>query len=198
MPKPNPISTRISIEDSTTPLPNSTQHTISTVRKQGILALKLIGEKKKSSRPRRGQLASGPGKRALLAKAGKASSTQTASRRYFPSRAFYAPQANIRNGCRPMDLLNQPNGAGGFTISSLAQALAGQVASLLKEELGRIGGTTIQPMLLDVKQAAIYLARTETAVQHLIASKVLPVVRHGRRVHLHRLDLDAWIEQDKS
>ena len=83
-------------------------------------------------------------------------------------------------------------------MSLLAQALAEQVFTLLKVELGRIQGTTIQPMLLDVKQAAIYLARTETAVQHLIANKVLPVVRHGRRVHLHRLDLDAWIEQDKS
>ena len=123
--------------------------------------------------------------------------TRTLSPRHFPSRAFQTTLAVASDNRSTMDLLNQPYN-GGFTISLLAQALAEQVFTLLKVELGRIQGTTIQPMLLDVKQAAIYLARTETAVQHLIASKVLPVVRHGRRVHLHRLDLDAWIEQDKS
>jgi excisionase family DNA binding protein len=49
-----------------------------------------------------------------------------------------------------------------------------------------------------VKQAAIYLGRTEQSVQHLIFDHDLPVVRHGRRVHLHRSDLDAWIEKNKS
>lgn len=55
----------------------------------------------------------------------------------------------------------------------------------------------IQPALLTVKDAAVYLGRTEQAIQHLIASKELPVVRAGRRVHLHRADLDAWIEKNK-
>jgi excisionase family DNA binding protein len=82
-------------------------------------------------------------------------------------------------------------------MSYMAQTLAVQVASLLKEELAHVGGTTIQPMLLDVKQAATYLGRSEQSVQHLIASRDLPVVRHGRRVHLHRPDLDTWIEQNK-
>jgi excisionase family DNA binding protein len=82
-------------------------------------------------------------------------------------------------------------------MSYMAQALAGQVASLLKDELARVGGTSIQPMLLDVKQAAVYLGRSEQSVQHIIADKGLPVVRHGRRVHLHRPDLDDWIEKNK-
>jgi excisionase family DNA binding protein len=58
-------------------------------------------------------------------------------------------------------------------------------------------GRAIEPKLLDVKSAAIYLGRTEQAVQHLIFQKELPVVRVGRRVHLDRRDLDAWIEKNK-
>jgi excisionase family DNA binding protein len=50
--------------------------------------------------------------------------------------------------------------------------------------------------LLNVKQAAVYLGRTEQSVQHLIFQRDIPVVRMGRRVHLHRRDLDAWIEKN--
>jgi excisionase family DNA binding protein len=55
----------------------------------------------------------------------------------------------------------------------------------------------VQPVLLNVKQAAVYLGRTEQSVQHLIFQRDLPVVRMGRRVHLHRRDLDMWIEKNK-
>jgi excisionase family DNA binding protein len=71
-------------------------------------------------------------------------------------------------------------------------ALAAQITSLLRLELSRV-----QPMLLDVKQAAIYLGRSEQSIQHMIFERRIPVVRDGRRVHLHRPDLDAWIEKNK-
>jgi excisionase family DNA binding protein len=82
-------------------------------------------------------------------------------------------------------------------VSGFAKALAGEVASLLKLELARMSVTEVRPVLLDVKQAAIYLGRSEQSVQHLIFEKDFPVVRKGRRVHLHRSDLDAWIEKNK-
>jgi excisionase family DNA binding protein len=41
------------------------------------------------------------------------------------------------------------------------------------------------------------LGRSEQSVQHLIFNRDLPVVRVGRRVHLHRSDLDAFIEENK-
>ena len=44
---------------------------------------------------------------------------------------------------------------------------------------------------------SLQLGRTEQSVQHLIFQRDLPVVRMGRRVHLHRRDLDAWIEKNK-
>ncbi|CAN5740817.1 hypothetical protein BH10ACI4_BH10ACI4_00200 [soil metagenome] len=87
--------------------------------------------------------------------------------------------------------------SGDPAISGLAKALAGEVAMLLKAELSRLSSSDVQPVLLDVKQTAIYLGRSEQSVQHLIFEKELPVVRKGRRVHLHRHDLDAWIEKNK-
>ena len=81
-------------------------------------------------------------------------------------------------------------------MSVLVRAVAGEVASLLRVELSRLGPSPIHPVLLNVKQAAVYLGRTEQSVQHLIFQKDIPVVRSGRRVHLRRKDLDAWIEQN--
>lgn len=82
-------------------------------------------------------------------------------------------------------------------VSVLVKAVAGEVVSLLKLELDRLAVFEVRPELLNVKQAAIYLGRTEQSVQHLIFQKDLPVVRAGRRVHLHRRDLDDWIEKNK-
>jgi excisionase family DNA binding protein len=79
----------------------------------------------------------------------------------------------------------------------LLRSLASEVVSLLRPEIARISVPDVQPELLNVKQTAVYLGRTEQSVQHLIFHKDLPVVRVGRRVHLHRRDLDAWIEKNK-
>jgi excisionase family DNA binding protein len=51
--------------------------------------------------------------------------------------------------------------------------------------------------LLNVKEAAAYIGRTEQAVHHLIHKRELIVVRQGRRVHLDRADLDRWIDANK-
>jgi len=82
------------------------------------------------------------------------------------------------------------------TISFFVKAVAGEVAALLKRDIAKLSLAEVQPVLLDVKQAAVYLGRSEQSVQHLIFQKDLPVVRSGRRVHLHRRDLDSWIEKN--
>ena len=82
-------------------------------------------------------------------------------------------------------------------MSVLVRAVAGEVASLLRQEFARLTPSDVQPVLLNVKQAAVYLGRTEQSVQHLIFQRDLPVVRMGRRVYLHRRDLDNWIEKNK-
>ena len=83
------------------------------------------------------------------------------------------------------------------TISVLARALAEELSGVLREEFQRLRSQTVLPALLTVKEAAVYLGRSEQAIQHLILQKLLPVVRVGRRVHLDRRDLDAFIEKHK-
>ena len=77
----------------------------------------------------------------------------------------------------------------------LVKSIADQVVLRIKTDLTL--PTTVQPALLDVQDAAIYLGRSEQSIQHLIFKHELPVVRVGRRVHLHRRDLDYWIEKNK-
>ena len=88
----------------------------------------------------------------------------------------------------------QPNGN---AFEGLARTLAIAIAEMLKPEIARLASPVIQPALLNVKEAALYLSRSEIAIQHLIFQRELPVVRVGRRVHLHKRDLDAWIEKNK-
>ncbi len=82
-------------------------------------------------------------------------------------------------------------------LAGLVKAVAVEVAALLRGEIATMTAPQIQPALLTVKQAAVYLGRSEQSVQHLVFEKEIPVVRVGRRVHLHRRDLDAWIEKNK-
>ena len=82
------------------------------------------------------------------------------------------------------------------TIEILAQKVAERVEEKILDKLEHLV-PPMQPMLLSVKEAAIYLGRSEQAIQHLIFSHELPVVRVGRRVHLDRRDLDLWIEKNK-
>lgn len=79
----------------------------------------------------------------------------------------------------------------------LMSLIALEVVEHLRPVISSLQTPTIQPALLDVKQAAIYLGRTEASIQSLVFQRVLPVVRYGRRVHLHRKDLDAWIDRNK-
>ncbi len=59
------------------------------------------------------------------------------------------------------------------------------------------GREPIQPRLLSVKEAAIYLGRSVVAVRELIWKRDLPIVRPDRRIHLDINDLDAWIDRHK-
>ena len=77
------------------------------------------------------------------------------------------------------------------------KTLASEIAELLREEIAQLVAPSVAPVLLTVKQAGVYLGRSEQAVQHLIFQRELPVVRVGRRVHLHKRDLDMWIEKNK-
>ncbi len=99
--------------------------------------------------------------------------------------------------------LTVESGRGGSsepTLRFLVAAIAAEVAAKVKSEItAQVEQIVcrVQPALLNVKEAAVYLGRSEQAVQHLIFERELPVVRVGRRVHLDRRDLDSWIEKNK-
>jgi excisionase family DNA binding protein len=72
-----------------------------------------------------------------------------------------------------------------------------EIEAKLRSLRGSGVNATVSPRLLSVKQAAIYLDRTERAIRHLIYRGELPVIRKGRRLHLDRQELDRLIEKGK-
>lgn len=78
----------------------------------------------------------------------------------------------------------------------IAGQIAAQVRGLLEGHLAQIQSTPVQA-LFTVPQAATYLGRTTKALRHMIADGKLPVVRDGKKIQLHRTDLDKWIEDNK-
>lgn len=52
--------------------------------------------------------------------------------------------------------------------------------------------------LYDLKAAATYLGRTVWGVRELIWAGQLPVVRSGKKIFIDIIDLDAYIEKNKS
>lgn len=82
------------------------------------------------------------------------------------------------------------NTTGNAGLDVLADAIAARVAARLRE--------SDEPRLLTVKEAAIYIGRSEKALWHMIGNSSVPVVREGARVHLDRADLDQWIEMRKA
>ncbi len=80
-----------------------------------------------------------------------------------------------------------------LTFDRLLEMLAEKLATKLSQEPSRL-----YPRLLTIDQAAVYLGRTREALQHLASSGKVPTVRADRRVFLDRLDLDKWIEDNKT
>jgi excisionase family DNA binding protein len=84
-------------------------------------------------------------------------------------------------------------------FDSLLDAFSDLIAAKLGARLAgsaREGGK-VQKRLLSVEEAAVYLGRSKEAVQHMIASGKLPVVKSDRRVFLDVKDLDQWIDRCK-
>jgi len=81
------------------------------------------------------------------------------------------------------------NSTGNLGLDVLADAIAARVAARLNQ--------SAQPRLMNVKQAAEYIGRSQKALRHMIANGTIPSVREGSRVHLDRGDLDRWVEMRK-
>jgi excisionase family DNA binding protein len=78
-------------------------------------------------------------------------------------------------------------------LDSMAELIAEKVAKRITSS----NSGPVQPRLLTVDQAATFLGRTKEAVQHMIASGKLAIVKSDRRVFLDVRDLEVWIEANK-
>lgn len=88
--------------------------------------------------------------------------------------------------------------ADGFTIEGLIGALAKRVAAEVRAELAGDSTTIVKPRLLTVDRAAVYMGRTEEAMQHMVASGKIQTVRIDRRVFIDVRDLERLIQVNKS
>jgi excisionase family DNA binding protein len=80
-----------------------------------------------------------------------------------------------------------------LSFDRLLEVLAEKLANKLLQEPCRLF-----PRLLTVDQAAVYLGRPREAVQRLATFGTVPTVRADRRVFVDRLDLDKWIDENKT
>jgi hypothetical protein len=60
-----------------------------------------------------------------------------------------------------------------------------------------VDGNGIAKRLLNVREAAQYIGRTEKSVRHLVGRRKLPCIRADGRVMLDLVDLDAWITMNR-
>lgn len=51
--------------------------------------------------------------------------------------------------------------------------------------------------LYTLKEAGVYLGRSEYSVRSLIWSRTLPVVKHGKKQWVDLNDMDTYIERNK-
>ncbi len=58
-------------------------------------------------------------------------------------------------------------------------------------------GSAIARRLVNVREAARYIGRTEKSVRHLVGRRKLRCIRADGRVMLDLLDLDAWITMNR-
>jgi hypothetical protein len=68
--------------------------------------------------------------------------------------------------------------------NTLVSAIAAEIVRLISPKLADLMPTVIQPALLNVKEAAIYLGRTEQAVQHMVRDYMTYFV-HYKRLETH-------------
>jgi excisionase family DNA binding protein len=77
----------------------------------------------------------------------------------------------------------------------VAEELADILVPILRERLAQ--PTPIQKLLYTIPEAAQVLGCSKRALESLIHERKIAAIRRGRRVHIHRRDLDEFIEQNR-
>ncbi len=92
------------------------------------------------------------------------------------------------------------NGLTDSGTSILAREIAHELARVLRREPEGGGNDPkrlgdVQPVLLNIHQAAKYLGRSVKGIRDLVAKGVLVPVRFDRKIQFKRRDLDDLIEK---
>ncbi len=84
-------------------------------------------------------------------------------------------------------------------VDQIVQAIVARLLPHLQSGGNGNGSGTKPPLrkLLTIKEASIYLSRSESALYHLVARREIAVVRHGRNLRFDVKELDRWIEGDR-
>lgn len=89
--------------------------------------------------------------------------------------------------------------AGGFNIEALIRSLIKETVAETVALLARDGAAMpVKRRLPSVEEAAVYMGRTEEAMQHLIATGRIRTVRIDRRVFVDLKDRDKLIQDYKT
>ncbi|RJR47693.1 MAG: DNA-binding protein [Desulfobacteraceae bacterium] len=67
-----------------------------------------------------------------------------------------------------------------------------------KEKQTRMIGNPLPKRLFTLKEAGVYLGRSEYSVRCLIWDRQLPVIRQGKKQWLDIRDMDAWIDRTRT
>jgi Helix-turn-helix domain len=76
-----------------------------------------------------------------------------------------------------------------FDQAFIEQLAAAGAAKLPRPASGR------WPALMNIKDAAEYMGRSEGGIRHLVEAGLLPVCKMDARVQIRRVDMDRVIEQ---
>ena len=75
--------------------------------------------------------------------------------------------------------------------------MASQPAKKTKNKKAQRITNPFAKRLYTLKEAGVYLGRSEYSVRSLIWSGGLPVVKHGKKQWVDILDLDSYVERNK-
>lgn len=88
--------------------------------------------------------------------------------------------------------------AGGFNTEVLIRSLIKETAETVGLLVRDGAAMPVKRRLLSVEEAAVYMGRTEEAMQHLIATGRIRTVRIDRRVFVDLKDRDKLIQDYKT
>ena len=85
---------------------------------------------------------------------------------------------------------------GPVRVAASTDQIVDRVAEKLLAALRKL--PAIQPRLLSIRDAAVYIGRSKRSMETMVAAGEIPTVRYGGHPRIDIRDLDVWIECHKT